>query len=101
LFPFKFRRLCSFVLSVLEFFGLVHEGFESGQCIGLLLAIVGHVEDGMLLFSSRYLLSRVLTMVPGMQVKGMMLTTPLAPRLAKSIVFPTDRMVSPSKEEST
>lgn len=34
------------------------------------------------------------------RVKGMILTTPLAPRFAKSIVFPTERIASPSKEGS-
>ena len=24
----------------------MHEGFEAGQCIGLLLAVIGHVQDG-------------------------------------------------------
>jgi hypothetical protein len=37
-------------------------------------------------------------MVPGMQVKGMMLTIPLTPRFAKSIVLPIERIASPSKE---
>jgi hypothetical protein len=40
-------------------------------------------------------------MVPGIQVNGMILTIPLAPLLAKSIVFPTERMASPSNEDET
>ena len=31
---------------VLKSFGLVHEGLEAGQCIGLLLAVIRHIEDG-------------------------------------------------------
>ena len=54
----------------------------------------------MLLFSSRYRFRRVLTIVPGMQVKGMILTTPLTPLFAKSMVFAIERIASPSKEES-
>ena len=33
-------------LLVQKFFGLVHEGFEAGQGVGLFLAVIGHVEDG-------------------------------------------------------
>ena len=38
--------LNSIVLPCLELFGLIHEGFEAGQCVGLLLSIIGHIEDG-------------------------------------------------------
>ncbi len=34
------------IFPVLKFFGLVHEGFEAGQRVGLFLAVIGHVEDG-------------------------------------------------------
>ena len=29
----------------MKFLGLVHEGLEAGQGVGLLLAIIGHIED--------------------------------------------------------
>lgn len=32
-------------LPIPELFGLIHEGFKAGQRVGLLLPIVGHVED--------------------------------------------------------
>ena len=38
-------RLSAVVLPALKFFCLVHEGFKAGQCIGLLLAVIDHVED--------------------------------------------------------
>ena len=31
---------------MMEFSGLVHECFETGQGIGLLLAVIGHIENG-------------------------------------------------------
>ena len=30
----------------MKFLGLVHEGLEAGQGVGLLLAIIGHIEGG-------------------------------------------------------
>jgi len=42
----EFKRLSLIILSGLKLFGLEHEGFEAGQCVGLLLPIIGHIEDG-------------------------------------------------------
>ena len=35
----------NFVSSGLELSGLIHEGFEAGQGVGLFLAVIGHIED--------------------------------------------------------
>ena len=40
------KYLHSLIFSCLKLFGLKHEGFEAGQRIGLLLTIIGHVQDG-------------------------------------------------------
>ena len=42
----EFKTLNHFSSLTLEFFRLKHEGFETGQRVGLLLTIIGHVQDG-------------------------------------------------------